>query len=224
MKRFLLCIVFFVISLVHSQKTEKSISNNNEAFSEITIAQDSIQDDYKLKRASIGIKLGVPNIASIGIQYTLPFLSNHIAPYFDYSSYNYKDTDIEGSLSFSELGASYFFNKKGKGLYLGLGVSSLKIDATYNDVSLDQGRTGSGTSKIELNTTNFKLGYKTGGFIFIRLELGYGIGDLPETVTFTAKDNSNSSYTETTTEDIPSIPGVSEKGLMIGNIGLGLSF
>ena len=33
---------------------------------------------------------------------------------------------MEGSLKFSEFGVSYFFNEKGKGLYLGVGVSSLK--------------------------------------------------------------------------------------------------
>ena len=74
------------------------------------------------------------------------------------------------------------------------------------------------------NTTNLKLGLKTGGRIYFRLELGYGMGTLPQTVSFKATDNSNPSYTETTSEDIPEIPGISENGLIIGNIGLGLSF
>lgn len=224
MKKNLILVVFFISNLINSQGIENSTSNTNETFSEVTIFQDSIQDDYKIKRLSIGLKFGIPNIASVGLQYTLPFLNNHLAPYFDYSSYSYNDSDIEGSLSFSEFGASYFFNEKGKGLYLGFGVSSLQVDATYNVISLDQGRTGSGNSEIALNTTNFKLGLKTGGRIYFRLEVGYGTGDLPQTVSFTARDNSNPSYTETTTEDIPKIPGVSETGLIIGNIGIGLSF
>lgn len=224
MKKNLILVVFLISNLIHSQEIENSTPNINETYSEATIFQDSIQDNYKIKRLSIGFKLGVPNIASIGLQYTLPFLNNHLAPYFDYSSYGYNDTDVEGSLNFSEFGASYYFNEKGKGFYLGFGVSSLQVDATYNDISLDQGRTGSGTSKITLNTTNFKLGLKTGGRIYFRFEVGYGTGDLPQTVSFTARDNSNPSYTETTTEDIPEIPGVSDSGLIIGNIGIGLSF
>ena len=49
----------------------------------------------------------------------------------------------------------------------------MKIDGTYNDISLDFGKTGSGTAKIALNTTNLKLGLKTGGRIYFRLEVGY---------------------------------------------------
>jgi hypothetical protein len=50
------------------------------------------------------------------------------------------------------------------------------------------------------------------------------MGSLPQTVNFTATDNSNPSYTEIVTEDIPEIPGISENGLIIGNIGFGVSF
>ena len=82
--------------------------------------------------------------------------------------------------------------KKGKGLYLGVGVSSLKVKATYNNVSLEEGRTGSGSSDISLNTTNLKIGLKTGGTLYFRIELGYGLGNLPKTLDYTAKDNATS--------------------------------
>lgn len=91
-------------------------------------------------------------------------------------------------------------------------------------VSLNEGRAGSGSTDIALNTTNFKIGLKTGGTIYFRLELGYGMGSLHQTVDFTETDNSNPSYTEIVTEDIPEIPGISENGLIIGNIGFGVSF
>lgn len=224
MKKILFALIIVLGSFVNAQEIENPISIGKSPSTNTIDIQDSIQSDYKIKRISIGLKLGVPNIASLGIQYTLPFLNNHLAPYFEYSSYNYNEDEIEGSLKFSEFGASYFFNEKGRGLYLGIGLSSLKIDATYNDISLDFGKTGSGTAEIALNTTNLKLGLKTGGRIYFRLEAGYGIGTLPQTVSFKAIDNSNPSYTETTTEDIPEIPGISENGLIIGNIGLGLSF
>ena len=154
----------------------------------------------------------------------LPIFNNHLAPFIEYSSYSYNDAEVEGNLNFSEFGASYFFNKSGKGLYVGVGLSSLKFDILYNNISLDLGKTGSGSTEIALNTTNLKSGFKTGGKIYLRLEMGYGLGDLPTQVTFVASENSNPSYTETTTEDIPDIPGISETGLIIGNIGFGLSF
>lgn len=107
---------------------------------------------------------------------------------------------------------------------MGLGKSSLKVNAAYNSIDLGSGRTGSGSTKIALNTTNLKLGLKTGGRIYFRLELGYGFGDLPKTVSILARDNDNPAITENTTEEIPEIPGVSESGLVIGNIGFGISF
>ena len=217
MKKILFSLIIVFGSFVKAQEVYNTSRNNIEV-------QDSIQSDYKIKSISVGLKLGVPNIASLGVQYTLPFLNNHLAPYLEYSSYNYNEDEMEGSLKFSEFGVSYFFNEIGRGLYLGLGISSLKIDATYNEISLEFGKTGSGTAEIALNTTNLKLGLKTGGRIYLRLEVGYGIGDLPQTISFKATDNSNPQYTETTTEDIPEIPGISENGLIIGNIGLGLSF
>ena len=127
-------------------------------------------------------------------------------------------------MKFSEYGATYYFNQSGKGFYLGLGISQLNVKANYKDISLDMGPSGSGKTEIDLNTTNLKLGVKTGGRVYFRIEMGYGIGNLPQSVTFVATDNSNPSYTETTTEEIPSIPGVSENGMIIGNIGLGVSF
>tara|TARA_B100001057_G_C22764956_1_gene917313 strand:- start:479 stop:1150 length:672 start_codon:yes stop_codon:yes gene_type:complete len=223
MKYFILFTLIFSINILKAQEIENKTESNDSITVE-RVLEESPQLDYEIKRLSIGFKLGVPNLASLGIQYTLPFLDNHLAPFIEYSSYSYNDGEVDGSLKFSEFGVSYFFNEKGKGLYLGVGASSLKLDVSYNNISLDFGKTGSGSTEIALNTTNLKLGLKTGGRIYLRLELGYGIGDLPKDVTFVAKENSNPSYTETTTEDIPEIPGISDSGLIIGNIGFGFSF
>lgn len=223
MKNKLIALLILTLGFSHAHEIQK-LNSTPDTPTETSVAKDSIVKDYNIKRLSIGAKVGIPNIASVGAQYTLPFLNNHIAPYFDYSNYKYDDNENEGDLSFYEFGAAYYFNTKGKGLYLGLGSSSLKVKASYNDISLDQGRTGSGSADISLKTTNFKLGIKTGGRIYFRMELGYGMGNLPKTIDFTASDNSNPSYTETVTEEIPEIPGISENGLIIGNIGIGLSF
>ena len=223
MKNFILSSLIFSLSALNAQDVPKSISSNIIPIEE-GVLQESTKFDDEIKRLSIGFKVGIPNIASLGLQYNLPIFNNHLAPFIEYSSYSYDDAEVEGNLSFSEFGASYFFNESGKGLYVGVGLSSLKLDVLYNNISLDFGKTGSGSTEIALNTTNLKLGLKTGGRIYLRLEMGYGLGDLPTQVTFVASENSNPSYTETTTEDIPDIPGISETGLIIGNIGFGLSF
>ena len=223
MKNFILSSLIFSLSVLNAQDVQKSISSNSIPIEE-GVLQESTKFDDEIKRLSIGFKVGIPNIASLGLQYNLPIFNNHLAPFIEYSSYSYDDAEVEGNLNFSEFGASYFFNESGKGLYVGVGLSSLKLDVLYNNISLDFGKTGSGSTEIALNTTNLKLGLKTGGRIYLRLEMGYGIGDLPTQVTFVASENSNPSYTETTTEDIPDIPGISETGLIIGNIGFGLSF
>ena len=223
MKNFILSSLIFSLSALNAQDVQKSISSNSNPIEE-GVLQESTKFDDEIKRLSIGFKVGIPNIASLGLQYNLPIFNNHLAPFIEYSSYSYDDAEVEGNLNFSEFGASYFFNESGKGLYVGVGLSSLKLDILYNNISLDFGKTGSGSTEIALNTTNLKLGLKTGGRIYLRLEMGYGLGDLPTQVTFVASENSNPSYTETTTEDIPDIPGISESGLIIGNIGFGLSF
>ena len=223
MKNFILSLLIFSLSALNAQDVQKSISSNRIPIEE-GVLQESTKFDDEIKRLSIGFKVGIPNIASLGLQYNLPIFNNHLAPFIEYSSYSYDDAEVEGNLNFSEFGASYFFNESGKGLYVSVGLSSLKLDVLYNNISLDFGKTGSGSTEIALNTTNLKLGLKTGGRIYLRLEMGYGLGDLPTQVTFVASENSNPSYTETTTEDIPDIPGISETGLIIGNIGFGLSF
>ena len=223
MKNFILSSLIFSLSVLNAQDVQKSISSNSITIEE-GVLQESTKFHDEIKRLSIGFKVGIPNIASLGLQYNLPIFNNHLAPFIEYSSYSYDDAEVEGNLNFSEFGASYFFNESGKGLYVGVGLSSLKLDVLYNNISLDFGKTGSGSTEIALNTTNLKLGLKTGGRIYLRLEMGYGLGDLPTQVTFVASENSNPSYTETTTEDIPDIPGISETGLIIGNIGFGLSF
>ena len=80
---------------------------------------------------------------------------------------------------------------------------------------------GSAITELDLNTLNLKLGFKTGGLIFLRVEVGYGIGTIPGSLDFTATSNG---ITESFSEEIPSIPGLTSEGLLIGNIGLGISF
>ena len=69
----LLTIAFIgILSLSQAQEIQDSSPRENTT-SENSFIQDSIQLDYKVKRLSIGLKVGIPNIASVGAQYTTPF-------------------------------------------------------------------------------------------------------------------------------------------------------
>lgn len=190
-------------------------------------AIDSL-DTRSIKRISAGIKIGVPNIAGISLEGVTPLLDNRVAPYFDYSSFNVNPEDVEVGLTYSEFGTNIYFGNKGKGAYAGIGFGNLKTDLIFNDVSFEEdGETGTGKGSINtnVNTTNVKLGIKTGGRIYFRLEIGYGIGDIPVSVDVTGTFESNGqTRTGTTTEDFPTIPGVGENGILVGNFGFGFSF
>jgi hypothetical protein len=73
-----------------------------------------------------------------------------------------------------------------------------------------------------INTTNLKLGLKTGGTFYFRVELGYGLGEVPSELMINA--STSDGYKETVVEEVPNIPGISNSGILVGNIGFGLSF
>ena len=103
------------------------------------------------------------------------------------------------------------------------GNGSLSTNYTFNNLDFEDGSgpTGSGSTELDIDAVNLKLGLKTGGIIYLRLEAGFGFTSIPETLTFTATSNN---ITQTFTEDLPNIPGVSSDGILVGNLGLGFSF
>lgn len=185
---------------------------------------DSINIE-KIKRFSLGARVGVPNIASINGELILPIAGNRISAYIDYGSFNFPidETDIE--TTYTEFGVNFYFNTKGKGFYLSAGSGSLSTDYTFNNLEFDDGAgqifTGKGSTDLNIESTNLKLGLKTGGTFYFRLEAGFGFTSFPETLTFNASSNN---ITQSFTEETPSIPGVSSNGILVGNIGLGFSF
>jgi hypothetical protein len=200
--------------------------NMNKELLPIIVAdeKDSLSVEYDIKRVSAGLKFGFPYMAVVGAQYTLPFFDNHFAPYFDYSQYSYEKNNEDAEFRFLEWGISYFLKEKSKGLYVGLSNSNLSYKVNFMNVALENGSKGSGNGKVDLGTTNLRLGLKTGGAFYFRIEMGYGFGDLPKKLSFRAIDNSDPSYSELSTKEIPEINGVSESGMLVGNIGFGISF
>ena len=182
----------------------------------------NVELENSIKRFSLGLKIGTPNMIGGAIQYVLPFTNNHFAPYANYSGYDIEIENTQINLNYSEFGAKYFFKNTGKGLYTAVGISSFSSSLAYTDVSLSGGLTGDGSVDLNIDTTIVKLGLKTGGTLYFSFELGYGFGTIPDSLTFNAV--SSTGITESVTEDIPNIPGIGSGGMIVGNIGFGISF
>jgi len=176
-----------------------------------------------VKRFSVGLKIGVPNVAGLSLEGVTPLLDNRVAPFVDFSSFDVKDAETEIGLSYSEFGANVYFNNKGKGAYAGIGFGNLSTDLTFYE-DLDGGSRGKGTTGLDIKSTNLKFGIKTGGRFYFRFEIGYGFtSDVPDEITVTLTEI-NGTETETRSLDVPTIPGLGTNGLLIGNFGFGLSF
>ena len=189
-------------------------------------AQDSSITDgtSKSKTIFIGVKVGAPNILSLNGEFVLPILNNHIAPFIDYGSFSLDIENTQADLKYLEYGLNIYFGNKGKGLYVGAGSGKLTNEFTFNDLTFEDNGVslkGSATTSLDINALNLKLGFKSGGLIYFRIEAGYGIGTIPDRLNFTA---TSGGITETFSEEIPAIPGIGSNGFAIGNIGLGVSF
>ena len=197
-------------------------------FSIITNAQTEAIDSLKLnenvKLISIGAKIGMPNLISLNGEIILPFLNNHFAPYIDFGAFNLDIDDVESNINYSEYGINFYFSGKGKGFYASAGKAQLDSEFTFNNLTFEENgitQIGSATTNLDINTLNLKLGLKTGGPFYFKFEIGYGIGSIPESIDFTAISDG---ITESFSEDVPTIPGLSSGGLLISNFGFGLSF
>ena len=194
------------------------------SFAQTESSKEEKKDSLKVKHFSIGLKLGIPNLASGSAELTLPILNNHFALYVDYSKFPLNFESVETTIAYTEFGINYYFNKKANGFFIGVGKGSLSTDVTFTNLLFAndlQSLIGSGSTELNLDTTNFKLGVKTAGTVFFRFELGYGVGKIPDSLNFIASLNGIS---ESFTESIPPIPGLGTSGILIGNIGFGFAF
>ena len=186
-----------------------------------TQAQDKAKS---IKPFRLGVKVGVPNI--VGGNAELVFFKR-FAAYVDYSSYSGTFSDVEVSFNDFEGGLNIYFKNTGKGFYGSFGYSSFSIDGSYTGAQTNSGIsfTGQATGSLTINTLNTKLGVKMGRSFYVRVEAGYGFGTIPQTITVTGTvTGGGTTTTETGTEDIPDIPGISKSGLAIFNIGFGIGF
>lgn len=188
-------------------------------FSQPLFAQDDDSATKNIKPLRIGVKVGVPNIITANAEYVTPLLNNRIALAIDWMSLSKTIDDTSINYNNFEIGTNIYFNSKGKGLYAGISYFSFDGEGTFTEVEFDNGTNEDGTGTIEFNTMNLKLGAKLGRTFYFRIEVGYGFGDIPEFIEVT-----NNTGTQTTTEDIPEIPGIKTSGIPNFNFGIGFSF
>lgn len=213
--------IFICFSLVLSTALQ---AQNDESLS---IENDTLE--LNIKRVAVGVKLGMPNIIGVSLEFILPVMDNHFAPYADLSGFDIDpDTETSVGLSYSEFGLNYYLNTKGKGLYFSAGLGNLTTDITFSNQNVSNGEgisvnDGVGTIQQKISTTNLKLGVKAGKRVYFRFELGYGLGNIPSDVKITATSVSQG-FKEEISEPFPDVPGVSSGGVVIGNVGFGVAF
>ncbi len=183
--------------------------------------QPQIADSIPVKRLSIGLNIGIPNVVGGTAEIVLPFFNNHFAPFVDYSKIDMTVDDVDTQFSYIAYGIHFYPSKKGRGFYISAGKSAFSSDITFNNLSFGQGIVGTAGVPLDLNTTDFKLGIKTGGRLFFKFDLGYGLGDIPKSLHFTATANG---LTKNFSEDIPPLPGIGSNGILLGSFGFGFSF
>lgn len=183
---------------------------------------------HKVKHLSIGVKAGSPIVLGASAEIVFPILGNHLAGYFDFSDFNDLTVDdVSLDHKFTEFGINIYFSETGKGFYAGLGSSSTVSDFGYEGEVSDNGNTyiGLATGSLDLDLINAKLGIKTGGTVYFRFEVGYAFGDIPEEIEITGTTQvMGTTQTETSFVSIPDVPGLSTNGMLVANIGFGLSF
>ena len=237
MKNLILLIICVFVTQIYGQELDKVIfEESSEQIQELDSLNEvihSFPEAYKLRRVSIGIKLGIPIIAGVSLEGITTLFGNRVAPFFDYSSFPVIQDKTDINLKYSEFGSNFYFGNQGEGVYFGIGLGTLNTNIVFNDQTFEEdGNQGTGVGKAssKISTTNLKLGIKTEGKIYFRLELGYGIGSIPNSLEvtgeFTYEDSDGLTQRDsgTETEDFPPIPGVSSGGVLVGNFGFGISF
>jgi len=210
------------------------IFTSNFSFSQNLQKIDTIKIDTisNLKRFSFGIKMGIPNVIGLSTEAILPIFKNKVSPYFDYSSFKLNPDETSIDLNYTDYGINIYINSKGNGLYASLGSGNLSSLILFEEIELtdENGNKGLGNAQIKenINTFNVKLGIKSNSKIFFRLEVGYGIGKIPNNLNLTGnfgyeKDGIFYNSRGSSIESFPTVPGIGKKGIIIGNFGFGIS-
>ena len=210
---------YFIIGIFLSMLI--SISSYSQNITETENVQNgNLDSKVDINPLRLGVKVGAPSFITINVEYVTPLLDNRVAFAIDYFPLSINLLDIESKFKNFEIGSNIYLNNKGKGLYGGLSYYTFNAEVTnIEEVEFDDGSFGTGETNIKFNTFNLKIGAKLGRAFYFRIELGYGFGNLPETVVITSTDSNSS-----TTEDIGEVISFLGSGVPIFNFGIGYSF
>jgi|SRR5690625_1831017 len=222
-KTLLLCTFLFCLSL-HAQVISPINVSELETKNEAAVTEGSDFEEVKVKKRRplrLGMKLGLPNIGTVEVEYLTPLFDHRVAVYGGYMQFEKGFT--EGLLDFKsiDVGTNIYFNNKGKGFYGGFGYTNLHAGFGYEDYFDENniGESKDGYANVKMNTFNVKLGFKVGRTVYFRTEIGYAFGSLPKTVEINSVDYVISEYGE-----LPEIPLVFDSGVLLFNIGFGVGF
>ena len=154
------------------------------------------QDDRPFR---IGLKLGVPNLAGLGVEYAI---MDHIAVAGDLSYFPLElDEYTEFSYTYIGLGGNYYLDKNNKGIFVGAGIGVMSFAVTetgiFNSNSFDND--GSGEFSIDLTLIKMNIGYRwIWGAFSLTPEVGYALGSIDDNVEYTATFPDGSTPSETT--------------------------
>lgn len=162
----------------------------------------------------VGVKLGIPQVVSLNLEYVTPILNNRLAVTGDYGAFSIDVDDVDVTYSYFEIGANYYFRNEGKGPYGHISYGNVNFDGSYTDPTL-----GTGDGTLNIGLLNLKIGAKWGGTFYFRPEIGYAIlvGDNEIDITYTDP------FTNQQTQQTEDVPGVLAGGF-VANIGIGLAF
>jgi len=189
----------------------------------MAIAQKSSKNNSDLNRFRIGLIIGTPNSLGGNAEYLSPLFNDRVAVFFNYSGLSFFASDFDNDVNYIEAGSNIYLKSTGRGLYGSLGYGKLKVHSTYEDAITFEGEEieGKAEGDFNVNTFNVKIGFKAGNKFYFRTELGYGFGSIPQQVIVTGTIND---LPVQGTKEVPDIPGISENGYPLFNIGAGFSF
>ena len=193
---------------------------SQEVNSSAEIKNGNLSAKEDINPLRIGVKAGIPSIFNINIEYVTPLLDNRVAFAIDYFPLKINVSDTEAKFKNFEIGSNIYIKNTGKGIYGGLSYYKFDAHAKNIDTDFDDGSSGPGETTIKFNTFNLKVGAKLGKAFYFRIELGYGFGNIPETIVITSEDG-NSSTTEGIEE---AFSYIGNAGVPIFNFGIGYSF
>ncbi|MBX2828396.1 MAG: hypothetical protein KTR22_09540 [Flavobacteriaceae bacterium] len=185
----------------------------------VTQATEETTEKPSVQPLRIGVKAGAPIIISLNAEYLTSLLDNRVAFAVDYAPFSITVSDVDLKAQNFEIGSNIYFGNKGKGWYAGISYFNFNTEATILDVDFDDGTFGEGNTTLKFNTINAKIGVKSGRTFYIRAELGYSFGSLPDSLRINSTEGNSF-----TTEPIDEISVLTKSGLPLFNFGFGFSF